>query len=262
MRSGIYRIINSVNGNIYIGSSVDLIRRRKQHFIALLNNKHFNNHLQSAYNKYGECNFEFEVIENIDFCEDLQEKLLEREQYYLDLLKPEYNICRIAGSFGMQQTEETKHKISNSTKGVKKSKEHAENIRNAQRGKNLTEEHRKKLSDSEKNRKSVSHKSSIIIDGVTYDSIKIASELTGINYNIIQRNLRNQSIENYSYVNSKEIKPKKEPITKGLSFKNTPVIIDNVEYDSAYIASKTLDIKVDTVKYRIASPNFTNYKFK
>ena len=86
MRSGIYRIINSVNGNIYIGSSVDLIRRRKQHFIALLNNKHFNNHLQSAYNKYGECNFEFEVIEDIDFCEDLQEKLLEREQYYLDLL--------------------------------------------------------------------------------------------------------------------------------------------------------------------------------
>lgn len=262
MRSGIYRIINSVNGNIYIGSSVDLIRRRKQHFIALLNNKHFNNHLQSAYNKYGECNFEFEVIENIDFCEDLQEKLLEREQYYLDLLKPEYNICRIAGSFGMQHTEETKHKISDSTKGVKKSKEHAYNIGNAQRGKSLTDEHKQKLSDSAKNRKSVSHKSSIVIDGITYDSIKIASELTGIKYNAIQRNLRNPNLENYSYVNTKEIKPKKDSIKKGLSFKNTPVIIDNIEYNSAYIASKILDIKADTVKYRIASPNFTNYKFK
>lgn len=41
-----------------------------------------------------------------------------REQYYIDLLKPEYNICLIAGStLGKKHSESTKEKISKSIKG-------------------------------------------------------------------------------------------------------------------------------------------------
>ena len=43
--------------------------------------------------KYGYFNFNLEILE---YCN--KELLLEREQYYLDLYKPEYNICKIAGS--------------------------------------------------------------------------------------------------------------------------------------------------------------------
>lgn len=48
MDSGIYRIINSVNGKCYVGSSIDLNRRRKEHFYHLENNSHPNIHLQNA----------------------------------------------------------------------------------------------------------------------------------------------------------------------------------------------------------------------
>lgn len=59
--------------------------------------------LQRAFHKYGYDNFEFIILEN---CEE--NKLIEREQYYLDTLLPEYNICKIAGNCaGVKHTEET-----------------------------------------------------------------------------------------------------------------------------------------------------------
>lgn len=45
---------------------------------------------------------------------------MEREQYYIDLFKPEYNICKIAGStLGYKHLEATKIKMSISQSGVK-----------------------------------------------------------------------------------------------------------------------------------------------
>ncbi len=79
MKSGIYSIVNIINNKIYIGSSRYLSRRKNQHFNNLRKNKHSNNHLQTAWNKYGEENFKFFIIE-----ECLEENLLFREQYYID----------------------------------------------------------------------------------------------------------------------------------------------------------------------------------
>jgi group I intron endonuclease len=60
--------------------------------------------------KYGYANFSLEILE---YCEP--SKCVEREQYYLDLLKPEYNILPTAGSsFGFRHSEESKKKISSS----------------------------------------------------------------------------------------------------------------------------------------------------
>ena len=87
--SGIYCIENKINNKIYIGSSKNIYQRLLKHFALLRHNKHQNAHLQSAWNKYGEINFEWLVLE---FC-DLT-KLIEREQYCLDLLKGEYNITK------------------------------------------------------------------------------------------------------------------------------------------------------------------------
>ena len=140
MDAGVYRIVNNVNGKCYVGSSIDLRLRRTQHFNALLHNKHINNILQNAYNKYGIDAFEFEVLEIIDITDDIKKRLLDREQFWIDNLNPEYNILRVAGSnLGYNHTEETKQKISNSMKGVKKSEEHALHIREGQKGRVLTE---------------------------------------------------------------------------------------------------------------------------
>ena len=201
MKAGIYRIINSSNGKCYVGSSIDINRRRLEHFSALSHNRHVNNHLQNAYNKYGKDSFIFEVIENLEITDNIKEDLLEREQFWIDNLRPEYNILLVAGSnLGYHHTEETKQKISNSTKGVKKSESHAKHIREGQKGRVLSEEHKAKLSQAAKHRKSQSHHSIINIDGVVYNSIKEASERTGVKYNTIQKRLKNPNFGNYFYV--------------------------------------------------------------
>ena len=79
--SGIYQIKNLVNGKMYLGQSVDIRTRWWQHKSQLRLNKHINTYLQNSWNKYGEDNFEFSVIE---FCEI--DKLDEREIYWINEL--------------------------------------------------------------------------------------------------------------------------------------------------------------------------------
>lgn len=91
--SGIYKIENLINGKIYIGSSINMESRFKSHFGALRGNRHHNIYLQRSFNKHGEDNFDFEVIEQCD-----KGIMLEREQYYIDLFDCAnrligYNIC-------------------------------------------------------------------------------------------------------------------------------------------------------------------------
>ena len=54
--------------------------------------KRNNSAIYKALLKNGHSNFKFEILE---YC--LPKFLIEREQYYLDLLKPEYNILKTAG---------------------------------------------------------------------------------------------------------------------------------------------------------------------
>lgn len=76
MTCGIYCICNTANDKKYIGQSVNVEERLRRHKYELLNNKHFNKHLQRAWNKYGEDNFTFEQVvacdmEHLDMYERL-----------------------------------------------------------------------------------------------------------------------------------------------------------------------------------------------
>ena len=53
---GIYCIRNKINNKYYIGQSIDIKNRWKEHKYNLRHNKHVNNKLQNAWNKYGEKN--------------------------------------------------------------------------------------------------------------------------------------------------------------------------------------------------------------
>lgn len=109
--SGIYQIKNLLNGKIYIGSSINCSSRYRKHFNDLLKNKHVNKILQNSWNKHKPFNFEFSIIEEISD----KDKLINREQYYIDVLKPNYNICKIAGNtLGRKISNETKNKIKTS----------------------------------------------------------------------------------------------------------------------------------------------------
>lgn len=75
---GIYAITNQVNGKVYVGKSISVYRRWNEHTYDLNKNKHGNEYLQNAWNKYGMENFLFEVIEE---CEETL--LHTRELYWI-----------------------------------------------------------------------------------------------------------------------------------------------------------------------------------
>ena len=112
---GIYRIRNIINNKSYIGQSIDIYHRWEDHLYALKGNYHFNKHLQNSWNKYGEKNFEFEIIAECD-AEDLNNY----EIYFIDKYQTAnqefgYNET-FGGQYYSKATENTKKKRSESIK--------------------------------------------------------------------------------------------------------------------------------------------------
>ena len=107
-KSGVYRWVNKVNGSCYVGSSINLAKRFKNYydFNYISKNKML---ISKAILKYGYSNFRLEILEYCDLSEAIS-----REQYYLDLLNPEYNILKTAGSrLGSKHSLETLAKFKN-----------------------------------------------------------------------------------------------------------------------------------------------------
>ena len=63
----IYKITNQKNGMVYIGSSIEVERRWRQHKEASINEKdhHYNYPLMIAFREFGIANFTFEVIDTL-----------------------------------------------------------------------------------------------------------------------------------------------------------------------------------------------------
>lgn len=93
MSCGIYCIKNKVNDKRYVGLSRNIETRWKSHKNRLNSGNHINTHLQAAWNKYGESNFDFIIIE---LCSD--DVIKDREIYYISLYKTQDN------RFGYNQT--------------------------------------------------------------------------------------------------------------------------------------------------------------
>jgi group I intron endonuclease len=95
-KSGIYRWVNKINNKSYIGSAVNLSQRLKIYY-SLNALKRIvakeSSHIYNGILKYGYNNYKLEILE---YCD--KEFLINREQYYIDLFKPEYNILKKAGS--------------------------------------------------------------------------------------------------------------------------------------------------------------------
>jgi group I intron endonuclease len=147
MKSGIYKITNIANGKCYIGSAVNFKNRWNVHVSKLNLNKHHSVILQSAWNKHGKESFKFEVLL---ICS--KEELLIKEQEQLDFLKPEYNVCKIAGSrIGTKSSNETKEKLrkvllgNKYCLGLKASEETKVKMSKSRKGKNLSESHKIKI---------------------------------------------------------------------------------------------------------------------
>lgn len=109
-KSGIYRWNNLITRKSYIGSSISLGNRLSSYYSLAYLRKRVRKGSSIIYNsllKHGYSNFSLDILE---YCDPAI--LIAREQYYIDLLKPEYNILKIAGScFGYKHTEESIKKM-------------------------------------------------------------------------------------------------------------------------------------------------------
>lgn len=82
--SGVYSITNNVTGELYIGSSKNIKSRWANHKCLSQWKLYPGMKLYQAFIKYGLDNFIFEIIEETG-------NLREREQYWIEQLKPSYN---------------------------------------------------------------------------------------------------------------------------------------------------------------------------
>ena len=127
----IYCIRNTSNNKVYIGQTVDKnpLNRWWQHKTCLRKNRCNNIHFQRAWNKYGEQNWEFFVIDKLNGKKQTSLDLL--ETYYIDLCKSRskefgYNM-RAGGSRG-KHLEESKRRISRALTGKKLSASHRKSL--------------------------------------------------------------------------------------------------------------------------------------
>ena len=138
---GIYLLYNKSTLKYYIGSSNNLSKRLKDYYQeSKLMDKRY---ISKSINKYGHNNFSVFILETSIFTKNIC--ILEREQYYIDLYNPEYNIIKKVTEIqkGYKHKNKSKKLISESKKGEK----------NIFYGKKHTEITKKHLSESKKGEK-------------------------------------------------------------------------------------------------------------
>lgn len=241
---GVYRIKNLINGKCYYGSSKNIEKRWSRHKRELNNNTHINCILQRAWDKYGENNFIFEIIEVCDI-----NVLLETEQKYLDS-QQDYNIG-IKSSGGDNLT-----KNPNRVKIIQKMTESVKQRYNSMTDKEKKEKHSQPM-EINPNWKG----------GTSFKYCECGAKIAPINNTCID--CRNKSGVNNPFFGKKhsdETKNKLREKRIGVytGEQNIPIIIDDVEYRSAGEASKILNIPMATVRWRVISKNkkFDNYRYK
>lgn len=115
-KSGIYLIVNKINGKKYVGSSIDIYTRLRTHISKLLRQKHNNICFQRSFNKYGELNFKASILE---YCN--KNMLRKSELKWINKLNPEYNLQRNPREYNV--SKESRKKISDTLKQKYKSGE-------------------------------------------------------------------------------------------------------------------------------------------
>ena len=144
----VYLIFNKVNGKLYVGETVHPSRRWSEHKEIARDGpekrKDSFSVIHAAIRKYGEDNFVFKIMEEVQ----TKDESLEREVAYIKELKAlGYTLYNCNdGGIGALHTEETKKKISASNMGRIISEEHRAKISSSKKGTVISPEHAAKIS--------------------------------------------------------------------------------------------------------------------
>lgn len=208
---------NLLTGKIYVGSAQNIKRRLTSYYTISFLEQETSMYICRSLLKHGYSSFGLSILE---YCS--VENLVQREQYYIDTLKPGYNICKTAGStLGKAHSEDTKGRISVSKKGTYQGENnsffggvHSEESRKrmseiklgttlsdiikakisaSKRGKKFTEEHTANLSASQPSSKKISVLDIETDIETTYNSIAAASKALGLPDSSIRSNLKSKN---------------------------------------------------------------------
>ena len=116
--SGVYKITNTVTGDFYIGSSNDVKKRWREHKCQSKWNEQPNSPMYQDMKNYGTDKFEFQVIEEVE-----ESFLKEKEQYFIETLKPTYNQMNAKG-LNIERFKESQKEYDKSNKYKKYKKEY------------------------------------------------------------------------------------------------------------------------------------------
>jgi group I intron endonuclease len=201
MASGIYQIRNTLNDKVYIGSSIDLKFRQIEHFRYLRGGYHANVKLQRAFDHYGDA-LVFEILELVPV-----DDLLIVEQRYLDQLdfRANYNIATTAGSpmKNRKHTDDSKQRMSVNTSGDKNP---MYGVQSPMMGRRHTEAVKKQISKQHTGSGNPMYGKSgalsptskkIIVDGVQYDSITLASIAIGVSRKVVEYRIKSVKYPGY-----------------------------------------------------------------
>lgn len=264
MKGYIYKIINKENGKFYIGSTINLEKRKKRHFDDLHNKKHHCIFLQRAYDKYGVKAFEFYPKE-VSINDEKQLRVLE-ERYigYCWNSGKLYNTSKKGSGgdlisyhpnnkeFRELQSKLTKKRYANLSKEDKeKYSEKMKGVGNPNYGNHWTNEMREKMSNYLKEYYS-SHE--CILKGKTYEDIYGKEKADELKRKMSERFKLKIGEKNHFYGKHHSEKTKEIIRQKHLGKKNLvcskKVLANGVIYDSANDCAKKLSIDYSTVAYR------------
>lgn len=245
MISGIYRIRNITNNDCYYGSSINIEKRRKDHFNKLENGTHINIILLRAWKKYGKENFVFEIVE---LCDPNSTKT--NEQKYLDS-SPKYNIGKRSSGGDNISKNPNKDKI-------------IEKMRNSiKKMYSEMSDEEKKLKHSKPMESNPNWKG-----GISYKIYYCECGNEKSRNSSTCSKCRLRSDEKNPYFGKKHNHNTLEKLSETRMGKyhgtqNLPIIIDEVEYRSCGEASKILNMPMITIRWRVLSknPKYKNYRY-
>ena len=116
--SGVYKITNTITNDFYIGSSKNVKRRWESHKWPSTWNENPNKQLYKDMKKFGVDKFEFQIIAEVE-----AEELKEKEQEFIEILKPTYNSNR-ANGLDIERRKDYKKQYQKSDKGKESKKQY------------------------------------------------------------------------------------------------------------------------------------------
>lgn len=189
---GIYKIVNLINGKVYIGQTKESFQRRFWlHRWKLRNDSHDNTHLQRSWNKYGEDKFSFEIVEVLN--EDTVESIDEKEIKWIQRYKSKTGVYNIQPG---GQPKQLHQYVSSEQR-----KRTGELNRQRMLGSKLSEETKKKMSETKKGKRIRTKRDTLsdeqakaikemLIDGVSTRKI---TEILKVKYRSVNNILSNNA---------------------------------------------------------------------